>query len=255
MPSPFPGMDPYLEADGVWPGFHHNLSSAIQTQLIPALRPNYHANVEITIIYDFWPDNKSYAMQPNVAITNEAWYPQRGVAVAIAPAPIVQATIPAIEVKLLAVHIYTTQDRQLVTSIEIHSPANKVSQGKSFSQYLRKRRRLLNSAVHLLELDLLRAGSRIIMGSNLPEAPYFAALSRAKKPRRVEIWPMFLGQPLPVLPVPLLDPDPDIPLDLNAAIATVYDNGGYDYILNYQPPPPPPLTETERALIKKITAM
>jgi hypothetical protein len=247
-------MDPYLEADGVWPGFHHELSVAIKTQLIPALRPNYHANVEVTISYDFAPGGKSYTMRPDVAITNEAWYPQTGVAVAIAPAPIVQAATPEVEVKLLAVHIYTTQGKQLVTSIEIHSPANKISQGQNHWQYLRKRRRLLNSAVHLLELDLLRAGSRLIMGINLPTAPYFAALSRAKKPRRVEIWPMFLGQPLPVLPVPLLDPDPDVPLDLNTAIATVYDNGGYDYILNYQQPPPPPLTEAERALIKQITA-
>lgn len=239
MPSPFPGMDPYLEDEGIWPSFHHELSTAIKVQLIPHLRPNYYANVEVTIVYETLYTDKTHYMKPDIAVTNEAWYPSSGAVATIDPAPIVQQVIPEIEQKLLAVHIYTTQDRQLVTSIELHSPANKARRGKAYRLYTRKRQRLLNSSVHLLELDLLRAGPRVILGEYLPEAPYFATLSRAKAPRQVEIWPMFLGQPLPILPVPLLNPDPDVPLDLNAAIATVYDNGGYDYVLNYRHPPPP----------------
>ena len=39
MPSPFPGMDPYLEYPGLWPDVHHNLISDTQDFLAHQLRP------------------------------------------------------------------------------------------------------------------------------------------------------------------------------------------------------------------------
>lgn len=29
MPTPFPGMDPYLESADIWPGFHHRLANEL----------------------------------------------------------------------------------------------------------------------------------------------------------------------------------------------------------------------------------
>ena len=46
MPSPFPGMDPYLEDPDHWGNTHHGLISSIQDRLIPLLRPKYAALVE-----------------------------------------------------------------------------------------------------------------------------------------------------------------------------------------------------------------
>jgi hypothetical protein len=47
-------------------------------------------------------------------------------------------------------------------------------------------------------------------------------------------------------PVPLLEPDPDVPLDLSAAVAAVYERGGYADLIDYRrPPPPPKLSEAE----------
>src|SRR2546426_472289 len=40
MPSPFPGMDPYLEGLH-WQGFHHLLCTAIARQLTPKLGDKY----------------------------------------------------------------------------------------------------------------------------------------------------------------------------------------------------------------------
>ena len=40
MPSPFPGMDPYVEGY-LWPDFHHELASAIRLQLVRALSERY----------------------------------------------------------------------------------------------------------------------------------------------------------------------------------------------------------------------
>lgn len=49
MPSPFPGMDPYLESPHLWPDVHHGLITEIQHFLNPRLRPNYFARVELRV--------------------------------------------------------------------------------------------------------------------------------------------------------------------------------------------------------------
>ncbi|MFN8453872.1 MAG: DUF4058 family protein [Anaerolineae bacterium] len=253
MPSPFPGMDPYLEDEEYWPSFHHNLSGAIQAQLIPLLRPKYFADVETTIVYEPVESSGARQMKPDVTILRETAAPYLPADFKISPAPLEQEVELEIEVKLFSVGIYTTQGRQLVTSVEILSPANKIVGSTAYQQYVRKRRRLFNSIAHLMEFDLLRRGSRIILGHNLPNAPYFATLSRAERRPTVEIWPLALSEPLPILPVPLLEPDRDVPLDLQTAVSTVYDNSGYDYRLDYsQPPPPPPLAAEEKKLLEQI---
>ena len=50
MPSPFPGMDPYFEANEIWKGFHHFLADEIAAQLNPLVGPRYFADVEIRTI-------------------------------------------------------------------------------------------------------------------------------------------------------------------------------------------------------------
>lgn len=51
MPSPFPGMDPYLEGPNLWEGFHANLATEIQSQLNPYLRPKYVATLTPRVVY------------------------------------------------------------------------------------------------------------------------------------------------------------------------------------------------------------
>ena len=51
MPSPFPGMDPYLESPTIWPDVHHRLISEIQSTLNPRLRPQYVARVELRVYF------------------------------------------------------------------------------------------------------------------------------------------------------------------------------------------------------------
>src|SRR5437868_9976955 len=46
MPSPFPGMDPYLEDPAIWSGFHHTYLTALQDRLAPVVRPKYFVRVE-----------------------------------------------------------------------------------------------------------------------------------------------------------------------------------------------------------------
>src|SRR5262245_42826687 len=60
MPSPFPGMDPYLEDPGLWPDVHHGLISEMQAVQYGLLRPKYHVRCEelVYISYEHDPGRK-----------------------------------------------------------------------------------------------------------------------------------------------------------------------------------------------------
>ena len=45
MPSPFPGMDPYLEARSLWPDLHQRMITYFSEVLQPQLRPKYIARI------------------------------------------------------------------------------------------------------------------------------------------------------------------------------------------------------------------
>jgi hypothetical protein len=145
--------------------------------------------------------------------------------------------------RLFRVEVRATATQQLVTAIEILSPVNKRPGHDAYVDYQRKRRDLLRSAAHLLEIDLLRGGERPPLEDPVPPAPYYVVLSRAEQRPRVQVWPLQHTDRLPVLPVPLLEPDPDVTVDLAAAVAAVYERGAYEPQIDYrQPPPPPPLS-------------
>lgn len=137
------------------------------------------------------------------------------------------------------IEIVTAGNRKLVTAIEVLSPTNK--RGTGASQFVQKRRELLDSPVHYLEIDLLRIGDRWRVKERLPSTPYFVFLSRSGLRPRVETWPITLDQPLPVVPVPLMPEDSDVQLDLQLGLQTIYDLFGYEDALDYATPPTVPL--------------
>jgi hypothetical protein len=236
MPSPFPGMDPYLEGSH-WVDVHSQLCAEIARQLAPRLRPRYVALTNKRFILDTPED---------VAIAPRSVYPDTGVtqvSTAILPqtpagaseAPLHLATVMPERVPQVSVEIRDTAQRRLVTAIEVLSPVNKRGQGRA--EYLRKRRGVLLSDAHLIEIDLLRQGRRVPMRQALPSVPYFVLVGRAEKRPIVDVWPIALDQPLPSIPIPLLLGDADTFLDLQHALTTVYDLIGYDLVVDYQRPP------------------
>lgn len=247
MPSPFPGMDPYLEAAHIWEDFHANLAMEIQRQLAPGLRPRYVAALIPTVTYDEVLVEKTYRVKPEVSIWQIEEQPWSGEAVTIAPAPVHGYVTLEEPIKLHNVEIRKAATGLLVTAIEILSPVNKRPSHEAFEDYRRKRRDLLRSSVHLMEIDLLRAGHRPPLVAPLPEAPYFIFLHRGDHRPKVEIWPLRLQNSIPLLPVPLLFPDPDVPLNLGRAIQTIYEALAYDMRLDYQEPPPKPDLSPEEA--------
>lgn len=155
-----------------------------------------------------------------------------------------------VKVPLVTVEIRDTEQRELVTVIEVLSPTNK--RGKGYIEYQEKRGRILSSFAHLLEIDLLHRGKRIPLHGKLPNVPYFVFLNRLQKRPLTEIWPIRLDQRLPVVPVPLLPDDEDVPLDLQAAFDAVYDGVGYEYSVDYSDPPPMEVTDSEKVYINTV---
>ena len=249
MPSPFPGMDPYLEGY-MWADVHHELATIFKRLLVPLVRPNYAVRIEVSMYNDRVPAHELGIMYPDVEIvrpqppTNRLIRETAG-AIAIAPAPLSIPLTIMIHVRQASVQIRDVANNRLVTSIEIISPSNKREPG--MSAYLARRDEMRIAEIHLLEIDLLRRGTRPWPEAQVPVSAYLATLIRARH-IQAEVWPIGLREPLPVLPVPLRQPDPDVPLDLRRALDTIYDESDYPLTLNYgQPAPEPPLSETDAA--------
>ena len=254
MPSPFPGMDPYIEGSE-WSSFHAEFCVEIARQLRPQLRPKYVAVTNKYFMTDT-PEDLVVSTQngiehklktaPDVGIARASMQPVLGSrsAVAVQQAPLQVATVMPELVPQYVVEIRDVNARTLVTLIEILSPANK--RGEGYAEYVEKRRKVLLSSAHLLELDLLRKGKRVPMRTALPATPYFVFLSRAHKRPLTEVWPVTLAEALPVVPVPLLYDDEDVVLDLQAAFTNTYDAIGFDLLVNYRKPPDVPLDDAKQ---------
>ena len=261
MPSPFPGMDPYLEAPGLWPGLHQSLITYIRDELQRRIRPNYNARIGerlyvVDSLRDIYPDValvRRPAPEPVLA----------GVGSAAAVAPIVAdepwtVTIATVEYREPFIEIIHTAGGQVVTVIEILSPANKTP-GKGHELYRQKQDEVLGSQAHLVEIDLLSQGLPAIAWpesgfDRLPPYRYLISVNRASARDRFELYPILLAQRLPRCRIPLRAPDPDVVLDLPAIFNRCYDNGGYADFIDYQQQPPVPLSEAERAWLAETLA-
>jgi hypothetical protein len=249
-------MDPYLEGP-LWTSVHTHLSVEIARQISPRLSDRYVARsnerfVTVTGDADDGVEIVTSSIYPDayVAETNALEYrrPEGGI-LAVAPAPLHVQTVMPEKQRLLTVEILDVAKMRLVTAIEVLSPTNK--KGNTRQEYLDKRERILLSAAHLVEIDLLRAGKRVPTRERLPAFPYFILISRAEKRPVLDVWPVPITSKLPVIPVPLLDGDPDVALDLQAALDSVYEIFRYGRSINYSQPAPGPLRASEKQWVEE----
>jgi hypothetical protein len=258
MPSPFPGMDPYLEGPE-WRSVHTHLANEIARYLSDRLPDNYIARAEKVYLLTDSDDDL-----PRTGGRSPSWRPLPRrvpdvgvVALADPSAGTVASAAATIEPPLqlvlaldepepiMTVEVLDLSDRSLVTAIEVLSATNKAGDGRA--EYLAKRRRMLARDSHLIELDLLRSGKRVPMADPLPDTPYFALVSRVERRPTADVWPISLRQPLPTIPVPLRLGDADVPLDLQAVLTTLYDVFRYGRELDYTRPPAVPLQADDAA--------
>ena len=241
--SLFPGMNPYLEHPDHWRGFHNLLAAETLAQVNGQIYPAYLAELEVhTVMENILVSGRSGAY-PDVAIyetEQEADFVNPS-ETAVTPSPLRLPVLTASEYKSRTINIYLSETRELVTAIEILSPANKTGDG--LNQYRTKRDKILYSAVHLVEIDFLRGGTR--PGLELDTSPpidtdYIVLVNRSSEARFSDIWPIGLNNRLPTIPIPLLYPDPDATLNLANVVTTIYQRYRYDVIPDYTQPIPAP---------------
>ena len=248
MPSPFPGMDPYLEAPEHWHNVHHALIGEIYRRLNADLPEGFAAEIEEKV-YVVRPEG----YYPDVAVTRFAVAPNRPASIAtsrvLTQERPLRIEVPLEEIRLPYIEIVTTgSPEQVVTAIEVLSPVNKRGEGRT--QYIRKRNRVLKSKTHLLEMDLLRGGEHSV---GVPERElrletswdYLVCLHRAEQ-GAFDCWPISVRDPLPEVAIPLTEDQPDFLISLQTAFHRVYDEGPFRRKVHYENDPTPRLELVDR---------
>jgi hypothetical protein len=246
MPSPFPGMDPFLEDPAYWSDFHSRFVNFWCEAVADALPPNYEAGLgERVYLIEHDPEERKLVF-PDVAITQTDG-PGSKSAGAGAVATLEPVTIPLTILegpRETYIEILHRPDRSLVAVLELLSLA-KERLGRT--TYLAERRAILYQQVHLVELDLLRGGRRPPLAKPLPPGDCYYLVSRAEQRPDCQVYAWGLRQPLPALPVPLRAPDPDLVIDLGNVFATAYDRGRFQRRIGYHGPLPGHLRADERS--------
>ncbi len=258
----FPGMDPYLEHPALCPGVHNTLIVYFAEQLAPLLRPRYAASVEQRV----YIEESERDVVPDLWITTtRPGLPQGGAAAAVAEVDVGQRVeISPVEIREIYIEVLDLQQgKQVVTVLEVVSPANK-HPGEGRDLYRKKQQEVLHSGVHLVEIDLLRTGNHVLA---IPEwavrekgpYDYLVSINRATGRRtEYEFFARRLRDRLPKIPVPLAENDREVPLDIRAALEKAYETGAYIDRIDYHEPCQPPLGAEDQAwadqLIREMLA-
>lgn len=247
MPSPFPGMDPYVER--YWREIHHGLCTYARDALQPQVRPKLQARLDERLVVESDDLDEPRTIIPDVRVEvsrgGEA-IGAGGMAVAENEPMVVRflASEPAHEA---FVQIIDPADgNRLVTVIEFLSPSNK-RPGLGRRQYLAKQAELRDARVSLVEIDLVRAGawSLLVPRRSIPtkrRATYNICVHRGWLDDVCEVYAVRVNRALPKVRIPLRKGDADAQLDLQALFNQAYDNGPYADSIDYAGDADPPLT-------------
>lgn len=244
MPTPFPGMDPYLERRGRWHAVHTRLLVAMADALGPQVWPHYRVDIELRT-YIALVTSESLVGIPDVLVMSSPHEMGRP----MAPAPAIGIAPQVVEVPMpeemheryLVVYEVTTQD--VVTVMEMLSLANKLTH-EGREAYEAKRTTVLGSKTNLVEIDLLRAGTPL-PPFQAGQSAYRILISPASTRPRAMAYTLSVRDPLPTIPIPLRPGDPEPTLPLNQLLHDLYDRARYDLAIDYSQPPVPPLQDDD----------
>lgn len=220
MPSPFPGMDPYLEARSLWKGVHDGLIYRMMEDLQPQLQPRYVAVLEGRPLLQ--PLDQPSLVEPELQI----WHS--------------------------LIEIRDPSNDAVVTVIELLSPWNK-SPGQGQEEYRAKQRAVLLSDANLVEIDLLRGPSHTVAVpvGRLQPSDYRVCIHRSARPSGFEVVRFGVRDPLPRIGIPLRAGDADAILDLPTIFERVYDTGAYHRRVDYRRAPEPPFAGPDAAWVEE----
>ena len=255
MTPNFPGMNPYLESPALWSEVHSWLIVELARELNPSLIPKYRAAVEKRVYMDSLlvgiPDASVFQQKPEPSqATNR-------VTTGVLTKPI-RVTLPLTEeITERYLEIREVKTGKVVTVVEVLSPKNKrVGEGRD--KYLTKRQKILDSATHLVEIDLLRTGNFMPMVQGI-RSDYRILVSRcATRPQatnlrpEAELYPFNVTEPIPQFLFPLLLPDEEPVVNLAEILTQVYHEAALDLVIDYSVWPVPPLSESDFLFVQSL---
>jgi hypothetical protein len=244
MPSPFPGMNPYLENPDFWAGLHHRLMTAIANTIEANLNPDYRVEIEKRV-YTITPEDAVLIGIPDVSVLSQTQASATSTLTATDTSITVLLPTPE-EVREAYLEIRDMKVGKVITVIEVLSPTNKRA-GIGRNIYEEKRNAVLESATHLVEIDLLRRGKPMTMTGRVPTSDYRILVSRAPQRPRAQLYAFNLQQPIPSFNLPLQPSDPELPIDLQQILQTLYQQARYDMAIDYQQDPVPPVDAEQQA--------
>jgi len=238
--SPFPGMDPFLEEPGLWGSVHTRLMNSISDQLADRISPHFYVDIQqhVTVVDPDAPSLRQHIV-PDLYVAEQRHERSQstGGALHITPPTLIEP-VYAHEIIERHLEIRDRLSREVVTIIEVLSPRNKASNADGFDAFQAKRRRVMATSTHWIEIDLLRAGKRPPEVAG--ESDYYALLKRGDGEQPYEVWYFDLRDPMPTIAVPLRTPFADVPLDIQAAFDDVYRRAHYADSVDYRAEIPPP---------------
>ncbi|MEH2335251.1 DUF4058 family protein [Nostoc sp.] len=253
MPSPFPGMNPYLEHPSLWAGIHHRLIRAIANHLAPKLRPKYIVAIEERV-YEVNGDTALLVGVPDVSVQSSLSLarPTESNLAVVSPTMPMDVLLPMPEILTEAyLEIRAVETEEVVTIIEVLSPKNK-QVGIGRLQYETKRLKILGSATHLVEIDLLRQGNSMPMVGDFLPSHYRIVVSHSETRPRAALYGFNLQDRIPEFPVPLRANEPEPTIDLKRLLDDIYDQGSYDLRIDYSRSPIPALSEPDMAWVNEM---
>ena len=210
-PSPFPGMDPYIER--LWGDLRIGMNVYAADQLQPRLPPRMAARVSFR---DSHPPGDHCGRHPTRRSES-----------------------------FLRITDFDRDDRITTilhfTSIEIRTDDTVRRQYTGWRDGWRR------AGASFVEVNLLRTGtwSAVVPREQVPEAArgaaYHADASRSDDPRQFSFWPFPVETRLPLIAVPLRSVDRDVPLDLQLLVNKSYVTAACDLRVDYAADADPPL--------------
>jgi hypothetical protein len=197
-------MNHFLENPSLWPDFHNSLIIAIRDELAGRLAPDYFLEL----------GRRTFLLQPDDEVGENY------------------------------LEIHEVETGELVTVLEMLSPANKLhNQGRE--EYERKRDQIFRSRTNLVEIDLLRAGEPMMVVGRTVQSDYRILVSRGVERPHARLFAFNLRQPIPAFHIPLLPGDEEPLLDLGEVLHDHYDRARFDLRLNYEKAAVPPIKESD----------
>jgi hypothetical protein len=201
MPSPFPGMNPYLEQSHIWQDFHDRFVPALGDALAALVSPHFIVKIEEHLfLHDPRDDMSEHLGNADVSVASNGGAAERPQSTGVITSPKV-VRLPIVDLERQPfLEIHDRQDK-VVSVIEVLSPSNKKS-GPFRRQFIYKRAQVLVSWASYVEVDLLRGGERMPLEA-APASDYCVMVSRYEDRPDVGYWPIGLRDPLPTIPIPL----------------------------------------------------